>query len=211
MVTFEIRSSTLVAPSETFTIGGSALNSAGTYNANSATTTFDSNDVGETVDFGNGTFFNLSFNGVGGGWTISTTTVEGTASLVTGADFTLSPGTTLTVRDRFSNSFNSAATTWTDSTLILTGGDYTVTDRLDSGDDYATLEVSSDTDIIIWNSSISTSTILDTSSIYMPDFSGIDGQLRIFGDFDRITGAEYWSYATDFDGTDLTGGGRAVS
>ncbi|MEM9336469.1 MAG: DUF2341 domain-containing protein [Patescibacteria group bacterium] len=200
----------LIAPSDTFTIGGSALNNSGTYDANNATTTFDSNDLGETIDFGTGIFYNLSFNGVGGGWTLSTTTVENNATLVTGDSFVQAPNTTLSVQNIFRNSFTAASTTWTDSTLVLTGGDYVVTDRLDSGDDYATIEVSGDSDITIWNSTISTSTILDTSSIYMPDFGGNNGELRIFGDYTRTTGAEYWSSATDFDGTDISGSPRQV-
>jgi len=202
----------LVAPSSNLTIGGSALNVGGSYDPNNATTTFDSTDAGETVEFGDGAFYNLSFNGVGGGWTIATTTVINNAALVTGGDFTLAPNTTLSVAGRFRNSFNSAATTWTNSTLVLSGGDYTVTSRLESGDDYATLIVSSDTDIVIWNSSISTSTVRDTSSLYMPDFAGNDGNLRIYGDYVRTSGTENWSYDADFDGTSLTGGGeRPVS
>lgn len=201
----------LVAPSSNFTIGGSALNIGGSYDPNSATTTFDSTDVGETVDFGDGAFYNLAFNGVGGGWTISTTTVLENASLLTGADFVLSPNTTFSVGGVFKNSFNAVATTWSDSILVLTGGDYTVTGRLDSGDDYATVSVMSDSDIVMWNSSISTSTVLDTSSLYMPDFNGSDGVLRIYGAYERTSGTEHWSYATDFDGTALGGSSRAVT
>ncbi|MEZ4200046.1 MAG: DUF2341 domain-containing protein [Candidatus Paceibacterota bacterium] len=202
----------LVAPTDTLSIGGSALNTSGVFDPNNATTTFNSTDTGETFDFGDVTFYNLSFNGVGGGWTVSTTSVANNLSLVTGASFAMSPNTTLSVGGRFSNTFTATSTTWTDSTLVLTGGDYTVTDRLDNGDDYATLVVGNDTDIVLWNSTISTSTVRDTSSIYMPDFGGVDGHLRIYGDYERTSGNEYWSYATDFDGTDLTGGSeRAVT
>jgi hypothetical protein len=94
---------------------------------------------------------------------------------------------------------------------VLTGGDYTVTSRLDSGDDYATVSVSGDSDIVMWNSSISTSTVLDTSSLYMPDFNHTDGVLRIYGSYERMSGTEHWSYATDFDGTALGGSPRPVS
>ncbi|MCB9815651.1 DUF2341 domain-containing protein [Candidatus Nomurabacteria bacterium] len=198
----------LVAPSNNLKIGGSALNVGGSYDPNNATTTFDSNDIGETVEFGDGAFYNLSFNGIGGGWTISTTTVANNTSLVAGADFTLSPGNTLFVGGIFSNAFSAVSTTWTGSTLALSGGDYTVTGRLDSGDDYARLIVSGDSDLVIWNSSVSTSTIRDTSSLYMPDYDTVDGQLRIYGDYTRASGVEYWSYDTDFDGTNLSGGGE---
>ena len=203
-----LEGSRLVAPSETLFIGGSAVNTAGVYDPNSATTTFNSNDLGETFDFGDVSFFNLSFDGVGGGWTVGTTTVVNNLTLATGASYAQATNTTMTVGGVFSNQFAAAATDWTTSTLVLTGGDYTVTERLGSGDDYAIMQVSNDSDIVIWNSTISTSSILDNSSIYMPDFGGTDGQLNIYGDYERLTGAENWSYATDFDGTDLAGGGE---
>ncbi len=206
-----VNGAVLVAPTDTFTIGGSALNSGGTYDANNATTTFNSTNLNETIDFGTGIFHNLAFDGVGGGWSLSTTTIENNLSLLTGASFVQDVGTTISVAGRFINSFNAASTTWTGSTLVLTGGDYTVTNRLDSGDDYATVQVSGDTDIVIWNSTIATSSIADTSSIYMPDFGGINGQLNIYGNYIRTTGAEYWSYATDFDGTDISGTPRQAN
>lgn len=206
-----INSAFLVAPSDTLTIGGSAFNNKGSFDPNNGTTTFDSTDTGETVAFGSGTFYNLSFNGIGGGWTIATNTVMNKATLVTGASFTQSPNTTLTVEGVFENSFVAAATTWTDSTLVLSGGDYIVTGRLDSGDDYANVEVSNDSDIVIWNSTIASSTINDTSSIYMPDYAATDGLLRIYGDYDQVGGTEYWSYTTDFDGTNISGTPRGVT
>jgi hypothetical protein len=201
----------LVAPTNNFNIGGSALNTGGSYNANNATTTFNSTDTGEVVAFGAAPFYNLVFDGVGGGWTVATNTVENRAVLQTGASFTQQPNTTLTVAGVFENRFAAAATTWTDSTLVLTGGDYVVTDRLDSGDDYANVSVSEDSDVVIWNSTIATSTIADSSSIYMPDYGGTDGLLRIYGQYDRTSGTEHWSYATDFDGTDLTGGSERAA
>lgn len=206
-----LNGSVLVAPSNTLLIGGSASNAAGTFNPNNATTTFNSTDVGETFDFGDVVFWNLSFNGVGGGWTVSTTTVENDLTLVTGASYVQASGTTMTVGGVFTNSLAAANTTWADSTLVLTGGDYTVTSRLESGDDYGTVEVSGDSDIVIWNSSIATSSIQDTSSLYMPDYAGVDGELRIYGEYARATGTEYWNYTTDFDGTDISGTPRAAT
>jgi hypothetical protein len=200
----EIGYGALIAPSNNFRIGGSALNSNGTFDPNNATTTFISDDLGETIDFGEVNFYNLAFDGVGGGWELATTTVDNNFSLVTGASFTQTEDTTLRVDGRFSNSFNAASTTWTNTTLDLRGGDYTVTEKGDSGDDYATVAVSGDTDLIIWNSTISTSSIADTSSIYMPDYDGTDGNLRIFGDYERLSGTEHWSYTIDFDGASIT-------
>ena len=203
-----IQYANLVSPSSNFKIGGSALNIFSSYDPNNATTTFDSTDTGETVQFGVGAFYNLAFDGVGGGWTIATTTVNNDASLLNGYDFTLQSGTVLSVGGRFTNDFNAASTTWAGTTLSLSGGDYTVTHRLDSGDDYAKVIVSGDSDIVIWNSSISTSSVRDNSSLYLPDYGGSNGLLRIYGEYTRSSGTEYWSYATDFDGTDLTGGGE---
>lgn len=206
-----IQYANLVAPTSNFKIGGSALNTLGSYNPRTGTTTFDSTDTGETVIFGDGAFYNLAFNGVGGGWTIATTTVTNNVSLVTGASFTLATNTTMTVGGRFNNTFNSANTDWTNSTLVLTGGDYTVTGKSASGDAYARIVVSGDSDLIMWNSSVSTSSIRDTSSLYMPDYGGSDGSLRIYGSYTRTSGTEHWSYATDFDGTALGGSPRPVS
>lgn len=203
-----ISGSQLIAPTTELTIGGSAFNNNGIYDPNNATTTFNSTDLGETFDFGDTSLYNLAFDGVGGGWTVGTTTVVNNLTLTTGASYVQATNTTMTVGGRFVNQFASAATDWTTSTLVLTGGDYIITDRLGAGDDYAVVEVSNDSDIVIWNSTISTSSVQDTSSMYMPDFGGIDGQLNIYGQYERTTGAEYWSYATDFDGTDLTGGGE---
>ncbi|MCA9366657.1 DUF2341 domain-containing protein [Candidatus Kaiserbacteria bacterium] len=207
-----IQGARLIAPNNTLRIGGSALNVNGTFDPNNATTTFNSTDLGESFDFGDVAFYNLSFNGVGGGWTVSTTSVTNNLTLKNGASYVQATGTTMTVGGTFVNQFAATATDWTNSTLKLTGGDYTVTGRLDSGDTYATIEVSDDTNILIWNSSISKAIVSDTSSIYMPDFSGSDGLLRIYGAYTRSSGTEYWSYNRDFDGTSLTGGSeRPVS
>lgn len=202
-----IQSAELIAPSNTFTIGGSFTTTQGLYDPNTATTLFNSGAGAETISIEDNSFYNLTFNAPGGDWTPSgNIDVINNADLADGTQFTLAPNAVMTVGGIFTNSFASAATTWTDSTLVLTGGDYEITGRLDAGDDYATLQVSDDSDIVLWNSTIATSSIFDTSSIYMPDFGGTDGLLRIFGDYDRMSGTEHWSYATDFDGTDLTGG-----
>jgi len=58
----------------------------------------------------------------------------------------------------------------------------------------------------MWNSTASVYDTQDTGSIYSQDHATIDGDLYIFGDYERSAGDEHWSYATDWDGTDLTGG-----
>lgn len=63
----------------------------------------------------------------------------------------------------------------------------------------------------MWNSTAASYSTASTSSIYSADHAGVDGNLNIYGDYIRTTGTEYWSAATDFDGTALGTSSRAVS
>jgi hypothetical protein len=42
------------------------------------------------------------------------------------------------------------------------------------------------------------------------DHGAVPGDLYIYGEYVRASGGDYWSYATDFDGTALGGGSRQV-
>src|SRR5262249_22137033 len=46
--------------------------------------------------------------------------------------------------------------------------------------------------------------------LYSQDHANQDGDLYIWGDYERASGSDYWSYDTDFDGTSLGGGARQV-
>ena len=82
------------------------------------------------------------------------------------------------------------------------------------GDSYGSLivgETGTSTDIRLWNSTSTLYTTAGTSSIYSQDHNGADGDLYIFGEYERSSGTDYWSYATDFDGTALGGGSRQAN
>ncbi|MEZ4104349.1 MAG: DUF2341 domain-containing protein [Candidatus Paceibacterota bacterium] len=58
----------------------------------------------------------------------------------------------------------------------------------------------------MWKSSATTTNLGQTSSLYSQDHANEDGDLYVYGHLTISTTTEYWSYATDFDGTDLSGG-----
>ena len=60
----------------------------------------------------------------------------------------------------------------------------------------------------MWNSSAATYNAV--GGLYSQDHSGTNGLLRIYGAFNSNSGADYWSYAQDFDGTILTSGNERL-
>ncbi len=206
-----VLSGTVTLPSGTLTIGGSFGNS-GTVTHNSGTVLFNSADTGETVNLGNSPLNNMTFNSATGGWTITApATTTGNVTLTALSSFTLASGQTLSVGGTFVNSVGGSGTTWTGSTLALTAGSYTLNAKTNTGDLYGTLRIGTNTDIKMWNSSSTVYDVDPTGSLYSQDHGGVDGELAIFGAYERTSGSEYWSYATDFDGTALGGSSRPVS
>ncbi len=205
-----VNGGTLTLPSSTLTLGGSFTNSATTTH-NSGTVLFNSTDTGETISLGIWPLYNMTFNGVGGGWTISApATTTNNFTLSTTSSFTLALGQSLAVGGTFTNSVGGASTTWTGSTLSLEAGNYSINTKTGSGDAYATLRIKANTDIQMWNSSSTLYDVDTTGSLYSQDHSAVDGDLYIFGEYVRTSGTEHWSYATDFDGTSLGGSSRQV-
>ena len=200
-----------IYPSGTLSIGGSLDNNA-EFDANSGTVRFNSLDSGETVAVGASDFATLTFDSATGGFTITdhaTATVA--INLISVGDWTLNSGLVLDSAGTFSNTAINASTTWTGSTLRLSGGtDFAINSKTDDGDDYATLSVTGDGDISAWNSSSGVYDLQSTASFYSQDHDGNDGDLYIFGNYVRNSGTEHWSYATDFDGTDLSGGNERL-
>ncbi len=192
-------------------VGGSWTNS-GTFTHSGGTVTFNSNDTGETISTGGSSFANVTINNAAGGWTInSNATTTSAFTLTSAASFTQASGTTLSVGGTFTNSVGGAATTWTGSTLSLVSGtSYSLNTKANTGDTYGTLSIASNTDVRMWNSSAATTNVNATGSLYSQDHAAQDGDLFIWGEYTRSTGADYWSYATDFDGTALGGSGRQV-
>ena len=201
-----VQQGTLNLPAGTLNIGGSYDNNS-VVNAGTGEVNFNSTDIGETIAFGNSSLYDVIFNGVTGGWTlVESATTTNNFTLATSGDWTLDSGESLSVGGVFTNFVGGASTTWTGSTLSLESGNYSVNTKTDAGDSYATLRIKADTDVSIWNSIATTYDIDSTGSLYSQDHNAVDGDLYIFGAYENTAGAEYWSYATDFDGTDLTGG-----
>jgi hypothetical protein len=180
----------------------------GTFTNSNGTVVFNATTTGHVIQASTSPFFNVTIDSSSGGWTISgNATATNNFNLNNANDFTVSSGGSLAVSGQFSNGVGGAATTWTGSTLYLDSGTtYTVNTKTAGDDVYNVLSVGANTDIRMWNSSASTYDILGSSSLYSQDHSGTDGSLYIWGDYENTLLTDYWSYATDFDGTDISGG-----
>ncbi len=202
-----IESGTAVFPTGNLSVGGSFDNDD-KFDANGGTVSFTATATAKTIAPGSSSFYNLTINGDGGDMAIiENATVTNAINLIDAGTFTVNPGLTLESTGTFTSDIGGASTTWTGSTLLLSGGgDFAINATSSSGDQYATLTITDDGDISMWNSSSTVYDLQDTASLYSQDHSGTDGDLYIFGDYVRESGTEYWSYATDFDGTDLSGG-----
>ena len=201
---------TLTLPSSTLTIGGSLTNSA-TLTHNNGTVLFNATSTGKTINTGNSSLYNMTFNSASGGWTISqSATTTNNTTLTAANSFTLASGKRLSVGNVFTNSVGGAPTTWTGSSLVLQAGNYSLNARNNTGDLYDTLVVKAGVNISMWNSSASTYSINAAGSLYSQNNNAVNGDLYIFGAYTRSSGSEYWNYATDFDGTSLGTTSRAV-
>lgn len=192
------------------TVGGSWSN-AGTFTHSGAEVVFDSGDVGETVDAGVSYFYDLTFDNDAGGWSViasATTTHDLTVASTT--SFMLGSGAALSVWGTFTNVEGGAATTWDGTLYLRGGGSYTINTKGTGADTYGSLIIASSTKIRMWNSSSTAVSVDPTGSLYSQDHAAQDGDLYIWGAYTRSSGSDYWSYATDFDGTSLGGSSRQV-
>jgi hypothetical protein len=184
------------------TISGSYQNDA-TVNANSGTVVFDSSDA-YSIEAGASSFADVSLVGSGAVTLLENATSTGLFQIATTSDFTLSSGAVLAVGGQLS--VESTLTDWTGSTLYLYGGgDYLVNSK-DLTVDFENLIVAANTEVRTWNTEAVTQNVDAAGSWYSQDHAGADGDLYIFGAYAEDTRSDYWSYATDFDGVDLTGG-----
>jgi hypothetical protein len=195
-----------VMATNTTSIGGSFNATGGTFTHSTGTVLFNATTVGKTINASTSPFYNVSFGSASGGWTwLGNATTTNNLTFTTASSFTKESGTTLAVGGVLTNLVGGAPTTWTNTILRLTNAaSYTVNTKTSGGDDYATLDITQ-SDIRMWNSSAATTTLGATASVYSQDNAGVDGNLFVYGDFGIATTTEYWSYATDFDGTALTG------
>jgi hypothetical protein len=187
-----------------FAVGGNFTNN-GTFTHGSGTVTMNSDTVGKTVTANSSPFYNLTLNNANGGWTITdNATTTGNFTLAAASSFTQTSGTTLEVDGTFTNSVGGAATAWSGATLYLKSGTtYSMNAKTDAGDAYGALRIGNGTNVKMWNSTSTIYSMGASGSLYSQDHNGTDGSLYIWGNYAHSSGGEYWSYATDFDGTAL--------
>ncbi len=191
-------SGALTAPSANINIAGSWTNS-GTFAANSGTVTFNAASETSTISGGGSPFYDVIFNSSSGNWRFSGgATVGHNLTITSIGSLTLPNPYQLEVDGTYSIAgTETSKTSWNSgSTFYLNGTSQTIS----SGDAYATLQIGANTDIRMWNSSASTVTADPSGSLYSMDNNNSDGYLYIYGDYHTQTN-DYWSYATDFDGT----------
>ncbi|MDI6734245.1 MAG: hypothetical protein QMD50_01985 [Patescibacteria group bacterium] len=110
-----ITAGTFSAPSGgTITISGSYSNS-GTFTHNNGTVVFNATSTGKTIVPGGSAFYNLTFNGSGGGWSSS-------AAMVVGNDLTMTAGTLSGTQSVTVNGGDVSG----NGTINLTGGTFTL-------------------------------------------------------------------------------------
>lgn len=208
---FTVASGTVTAGTGTLSVGGSFSATGGTFSHSSGTVLLNATSTGRTVNPGTNSFYNLQISAPAGGYTFSSATTTSNFTLASVNSFTLSSGQTLAVGGVFTNSVGGAPTTWTGSTLrLMSGSSYSANSRTTVGDTYGTLVLGANTDVRIWNSSAATTSVDTSASLYSQDHANRNGDLYIYGDLHIATTTEYWSYATDFDGTSLSGSERQV-
>ena len=203
-VTIRSNGNLLASDVTNLAVGGSWTNS-GVFTHNNGVLTFNGSGS-TTISAGNSSFSTAIVNGVGA-FTLTGNATATTAFILTNhASFTLASASVLAIGGTMSNSQAGAATTWIGSTLYFYGGGTKTINASTTADVYGTISVAAATNVKMWNSSAATYAAL--GSIYSQDHASADGALYIYGAFTASSGNEYWSYATDFDGTILTGGAR---
>lgn len=206
-----ITAGSVTFPTGTFSVGGSFINQS-TFAANNGTVALTATSGGKQINPGASSFANLSFIGGTGGWTIAShATATNNVSFTAADTITVASGQTLSVGGVFTNELVNASTTWTGATLALESGAYSINTKTNTGDSYNIMRIAPDVAITMWNSDVASLDVAASGSLYSADHAGVDGALYIWGAYTRTAGTEYWSYTTDFDGTDLTGGGERAA
>jgi hypothetical protein len=192
----------------TLTVSGDWDND-GVFTSSAGLVDFDSSDT-FTIAAGASSFGDVLVSATGTVTVTENATSSGSFTLAPSSDFTLDAGRTLSVGDDFNNNTAGSGTTWTGATLHLFGtGQFDINASITS-DVYDTLSAETGTHIRMWNSSSTNYTTQSGGSIYSMDHMDVTGDLYIFGDYEQAGVTDYWSYETDFDGTDLAGAGRVV-
>ena len=209
---FTIIQGTVTSTSGSLYVGGNWLvKSGGVFEAGSGTVIFDAWTTGKTINPGSSPFNNVTFNNTNGGWTIiSNSTSTNNWSIINATSFVATSSVTIEVKGKYIIGDNiPSVTIWEPgSVLYLNSGDsYVVGDKTQEAEDYAKLDIGANTDIRMWNST-ATSYIVDSSgSLYSQNHNNSNGSLYVWGDY-HTTSTDYWSYSTDFDGTNISGSPR---
>lgn len=206
-----VLSGSLTFPYANFAIGGSFANSA-TFVAGTSTALFYGTTGTKSINPGSNSFSNVTINGAGDFVISGNATTTGAFSLLRSGTFVLNSGLTLSVGGAFTNMVGGSPTTWTGSTLFLNSGtSYTLNTKTQGGDIYGTIKTGAQTQVRMWNSSGSSYTMDTNGSLYSQNHASTTGALNVYGNYTRTSGVDYWSYATDFDGTALGGSSRQVN
>jgi len=196
------------------TLAGSWDNN-GTFTAQNSMVTFNATSGSKTIEAGSSAFYDVVFNSSSGTWTIQTDnltanrnfTVTDVSSLAIAASKTVEVDGTYSVVDAEADDI-----TWNSNSVLYlkSGTPYTVGSKNQAVATYAILQIGANADIRLWNSTASTFTIITGGSLYSQDHANVNGDLYIWGDYHTQTAEnpdhDYWSYAVNFDGTNLSGG-----
>jgi hypothetical protein len=217
--TLTVFGNTLITTAATFVGSNSAAmqlygnwTNQGTFTHSLGTAMFVATTTGKTIDAGNSSFGSVLFQSTFGGWTITQNATSASNFTIASGTLALAQNRVLEVNGAFSNQTGGASTTWATTTLYLNSGTSFTINASTTADIYGELNIGANTSARIWNSSAATTTVNSTGALYSQDHNGTNGLLQIWGSYVLSSGNDYWSYATDFDGTTLSGGARrAVS
>jgi hypothetical protein len=209
---FTVSSGTVLMASGTTAVGGSFVATGASFTHATGTILLNGAGAGKVVNPGANTIYNLQLGAPSGSYTLHSATTTNNFVIASVSALTVNSGAEVTVGGVFLNSVGGAATTWTNTTLNLNNpASYSINTRSNSGDVYGTLSIGANADVRMWYSSAATTTVNSLSSLYSQDHGNSNGALNIYGDLVIASSTEYWSYATDFDGTSLTGSERVVT
>ncbi|MCK4539743.1 fibronectin type III domain-containing protein [Candidatus Parcubacteria bacterium] len=181
----------------------------GEFWAENATTTFDALSTGKIINPGSSVFNRVVFANASGGWTITdNATSTGNWEINNASAFTVAANVKIEVQGEYIITDTAPnVTVWNSgSELFLNSGTaYNIASKNQSSENYSRLRVGANTDIKQWNTGAGVFTVDSTGSLYSQDHANVNGDLYIWGDYNIDAGIEYWAYATDFDGANLSG------
>jgi len=163
------------------------------------------------IEAGNSSFGQVEIDGDGSFLIAENATTTDAFSLINHSNFTVASGKTLALGGEFVNTLGGSATTFTGSNLTFFGNGTYEINASTTSDVYETIATKNGAQVRMWNSEATSYLTSAGNSIYSQNHKGVLGDLYIFGDLVKTEGNDYWSYATDFDGSDLSGGSERVA